>query len=486
MLKDIINITIKKLIPLTICGALISCSNSIELAKTKSTSSNQAEKPNIIVVFTDDQGYADLSSYGADKIKTPNLDKFAQTGLRFTDFYVASSVCSASRAALLTGKLPKNNGVTGVYFPDAMGMKPEQITLAEMLKPAGYRTAAIGKWHLGDLKTTLPTAQGFDYYYGIPYSNDMYIGYKHEFAEQVKFNQGYSLEKARADQAFVQQAGKKRNLIRQKGLRDLVPIFEGDKIVEYPAEQSTLTKRYFEKAIEFIDSSSEPFFVYLTPAMPHVPLFASEEFRGKSAGGLYGDTVEEIDHYFGKLIHHLKQTKQLDNTLIVFSSDNGPWLGYGSHAGSAKPFSYGKFTNYEGGIRVPGIMSMPSKIKANQVTGHITSTIDLAPTILQLAGIDSAQYQLDGTSLVPLFDLKQANQPIVFLSYQDEIAGVRYQNWKYIKKGMNNVGKSGRVEDNATDLLFDLSQDPTESTNLIEKYPYIKHRLDVLIDEKQN
>ncbi|EWH09779.1 arylsulfatase [Catenovulum agarivorans DS-2] len=450
----------------------------------------EQKKPNVIVVFTDDQGYADLSSYGSQTIKTPNLDNFAQSGIRMTDFYVASSVCSASRAALLTGKLPKNNGVTGVYFPDAMGMKPEQVTLAEMLKPAGYKTAAIGKWHLGDLKTTLPTAQGFDYYYGIPFSNDMYIGYKHEFAEQVKFNNGYDLAKAQRDQQMVKQAGKKRQIIKNKGIKELVPLFEGEKIIEYPAEQSSLTKRYFEKAIEFISNSSEPFFVYLTPAMPHVPLFASENFKGKSKGGLYGDTVEEIDYYFGQLINHLKATNQSDNTLIVFSSDNGPWLGYRSHAGSAKPYSHGKFTNYEGGVRVPGIISLPSRIKANQVSSHISSTVDLVPTVLQLAGVDASTYKLDGTSLVPLFQSTDvtssfSSESAVFLSYKNKIAGVRYQNWKYIRKGMNNVGRSGRVPTNDSDLLFDLSKDPVEQHNLADKFPQVVKKLQGLINAKQ-
>ncbi|WP_440906627.1 sulfatase (plasmid) [Catenovulum sp. SX2] len=448
------------------------------------------QKPNIIVVFTDDQGYADLSSYGSETIHTPNLDKFAQSGVRLTDFYVASSVCSASRAALLTGKLPKNNGVTGVYFPDSTGMKPEQVTLAEMLKPAGYRTAAIGKWHLGDLKNTLPTAQGFDYYYGVPYSNDMYIGHKQEFAAQVQFNDGYDLTKAKADQQIVKQAGNKRQIIKNKGIKELVPLFEGDKIIEYPAEQSSLTKRYFDKTIEFIDSAKQPFFVYLTPAMPHVPLFASKEFNGKSKGGLYGDTVEEIDYYFGKLINHLKTTNQLANTLIVFSSDNGPWLGYGAHAGSAKPFSHGKFTNYEGGVRVPGIISLPSQIKANQVSDYVSSTIDIVPTVLQLAGIEQSQFELDGTSLLPVFSLDNnpsalVADPAVFFSYKNEIAGVRYKNWKYIRKGMNNLGRSGRVADNSQDLLFDLTQDPAEQHNIAEQFPQVVKKLAELIHAKQ-
>ncbi|AWB65481.1 cerebroside-sulfatase [Saccharobesus litoralis] len=443
----------------------------------------QATQPNVVVIFTDDQGYADLSGYGAEKIKTPNLDALAKSGVQLNSFYVASSVCSASRAALLTGRRPVRNGVTGVYFPDRNGMKQSEVTIAEVLKNAGYATAAIGKWHLGDKPQTLPTAQGFDYYWGVPFSNDMYIGHTHQFAQQVKFNQGYTLEKAKRDQQIVKKAGNKRALIKQAGIKELVPIFEGEKIVEYPAEQASLSRRFVDKTINFFQQNpSQPVFVYMTPAMPHVPLFASPEFKGKSAGGLYGDTLEELDFHIGRLVDYLTRTNKRDNTLIIFASDNGPWLGYKDHAGSAKPYSHGKFTNYEGGIRVPGIISWPSRVKANQISQQVVTTLDLMPTIAYYAKASLPNKVLDGHNLAELLEGKQGtlSNPH-FLSFKNKVAGVIMGDWKYIKPMMAVYGKSGRAPNNKQALLFNIKNDPAEQNNLLQQRPDKVQQLQRLI-----
>lgn len=448
----------KYLMILFIAWLLISC---------RAKQIQQNKKPNIIIVFTDDQGYQDLGCYGSPNIKTPNIDQMAAEGLRYTDFYVASSVCSPSRAALLTGKLPKNNGVPAVFFQDERGMDSVQITIAEVLKKQDYRTACFGKWHLGDFKETLPLNQGFDEYFGIPYSNDMSIGTTHEFADEVHFNDGYTLEKAKDDQLLVKadrEAGKK---MWEQGKRNTVPLFEGNKIVEYPAEQSTLTKRYFEKAIDFIKINNEkPFFIYLTPAMPHVPLYVSEEFRGKSERGLYGDAIEEIDHYMGQLFDYLKVSGLDKNTLVIYASDNGPWLDKGTDGGSALPLRDGKMSNYEGGVRVPGIFWFPGKIEKNTTSYHIASTIDILPTIAALAKADISTIATDGNILPEIVGLKkEENQPHIYSNGAD-IWGIRVDDWKYLPYGGRKWGsKNDRPE------LYNLKEDISEKTNLIETHP---------------
>lgn len=318
-----------------------------------------SERPNFVVVFTDDLGYGDLGSYGHPTIRTPNLDEMAAEGQKWTSFYVAENVCSPSRAALLTGRYPIRNGITTdgrrrVFFPDSKGgLPPGEISIATLLKAKDYQTAAIGKWHLGHLPEYLPTNHGFDHYYGIPYSNDM--------------------DRTDSLSHFEATTNPKIEYFN-------VPLMRNSEVIERPANQNTLTKRYTEEAMQFIeDNSDTPFFLYLAHTMPHVPLFVSEKFRGKSVRGIYGDVVEEIDWSVGQIKKKLKEEGLEENTLVIFTSDNGPWAVLRQHGGSAGPLYGAKATSYEGGMRVPAIFWWPGTIEPAVIT-DLGSTLDLLPT----------------------------------------------------------------------------------------------------------
>ena len=307
-----------------------------------------AAKPNIVIILNDDMGYADLGCFGAPKIKTPRVDRMAKEGRRFTSFYVASAVCSASRAALLTGCYPKRVGVPGVFFPNrgSRGLDPRHFTIAELLKSVGYKTLAAGKWHLGDEPKFLPTNQGFDTYYGVPYSNDMYPAKTMKYADDCLYREGITPQKLK--EAFAQTPEGKQ----PRSMKDKVPLMRDEECIEFPLNQSTITRRFADEAIRFIKESvkeQKPFFVYLANPMPHTPLFVSEDFDGKSAQGLYGDVIEEIDFNTGRVLDALQANGVDDNTLVIFTSDNGPWLIKGAHGGSAKPLRDGKGSSYEGG-----------------------------------------------------------------------------------------------------------------------------------------
>lgn len=412
--------------------------------------------PNFIIVLTDDQGYQDLGCYGSPDIATPNLDRMAREGVRFTDFYAAAPICSPSRAALLTGCYPPRTGVTKVLFPsEDIGLSPDYATIAEVLKQQGYATACIGKWHLGHKPEFLPTRRGFDYYFGIPYSNDMPIDPEAALAPDVVFRDGASAETVSAG----------------TGGKTDTPLMRNEEVIEYPAEQSTLTQRYTREALDFIaENRDNPFFLYLPHTMPHVPLAASSAFRGKSKRGLYGDTIEEIDWSMGRILATLRDLDLDTNTLVIFTSDNGPWLACGDQAGSALPLRDGKFKTYEGGMREPCIAWWPGTIPAGTTCREVASTIDLMPTLARLANAPLPQGQpIDGKDILPLLTAQPgARSPHdVFCYFSKTTAeAVRWGKWKL------------RHAPDQDPELYDLENDLAETTNLAPDMPDLARRLE--------
>ncbi len=402
-------------------------------------------KPNFVIIFADDQGYQDVGCFGSPTIKTPNLDRMASEGMKFTDFYVAASICSPSRAALMTGCYPPRVGITKVLFPrDNIGLNPDEITIADILKSRGYATACVGKWHLGHLPEFLPTSNGFDSYLGIPYSNDM---------------DGVD--------------GKDKNLDRAWRAKDYspwnVPLMRDKKIIERPADQTKLIERYTEEAVRFIHKSKDkPFFLYLPHTMPHIPLFVSDEFYVEDVYKAYKATIEQIDSSVGRVLAALKDAGVDKNTLVVYTSDNGPWLGKKHHGGSALPLRDGKFSTYEGGMREPCIMRWPGRIPAGQVCGELCGTIDLLPTFAALAGAKvPSDRVIDGRDIWPLMAGEPgAKSPhdAYFYYRGTTLEAVRSGNWK-----LRRVKKD--VE------LYDLEADIGEKNNLADAHPEIVERL---------
>lgn len=435
------------------------------------------DRPNIIIIFSDDQGYQDLGCYGSPDINTPNIDRIAKEGLKLTSFYVSASVSSASRAGLMTGRLNTHNGVTGVLWPDSKGLPLSETTIAEALKDKGYATACFGKWHLGDLEGYLPTDRGFDEYFGIPYSNDMFLGSTHEFSDTVKWNDGYTLEKALEDQNLVRNS-KKRGEIR-KVLGSRSPLFDGKNVVEYPCDQSTTTRRYFDRAIDFISNTDSPFFLYITPSMPHVPLYASEQFKGKSRRGLYGDVIEEIDWNVGRLLDYLDENGLSNNTLIIYSSDNGPWLEKKQDGGCVSPLRGGKFTLYEGGVRTPCVMCWKGKIPANKVSDEIVASIDLFPTIMHYVGGDISGLSIDGIDVSDFIENpdKKSQRDEYLYVFNGKIEGLRKNDWVYLP----NTGKHKKSA-NAQEL-FNIKHDVSESNNVFKVNGKVVIKMKSLLDK---
>lgn len=421
-----------------------------------------AAPSNIVIIYADDLGYGDLGCYGSPVIRTPHLDRMADEGLRFTDFYSGAEVCTPSRAALLTGRYPLRSGMSGtrrVLFPNSKGGLPAtEITLAEALKTAGYATAHIGKWHLGIHEGARPQDQGFDETYGLPYSNDM-------DALQGSGPSGSPTPK-------------------QDGWN--VPLIHNGQIIEQPADQTTLTRRYTEQAVKFIRATqSKPFFLYFAHTFPHVPMFASPEFKGKSRAGIYGDAVEEIDWSVGQVLEALRKTGLAENTLVVFSSDNGPWLVMGNQGGSAGLLRDGKGSTWEGGMRVPGIAWMPGKIKP-AITSQQASVLDLFPTALALANATKpAGVSLDGVDLAPLlFQGKRLPERPFFYYRGNTLFACRLGEWKAHFHTHNNSSPS-KTEDHAPPLLFHLGFDPSEKRNVATNHLEVIARIEAAVKNHQ-
>jgi arylsulfatase A len=433
-----------------------------------------ASKPNIIIILNDDQGYQDLGCFGSPDIQTPNIDALAAQGMRFTDFYVAACVCSASRAALLTGCYPERVGVPGVFFPNRghNGLSPKHVTIAEMLKSVGYTTQAVGKWHLGDETEFLPTNQGFDSYYGIPYSNDMFPAKDMTYAADCLFREGQSFQTL--EKAFAGKLAKGN----PSPLKNKVPLMRDDECIEFPVDQSTITRRYADEGIRFVTESvkaEKPFFLYLANSMPHIPLFASPEFKGKSKRGIYGDVIEEIDYNVGRLMDRVKELGIEKNTIVIYTSDNGPWLGLGENSGCALPLFEGKFTRFEGGQRVPTLMKWPEQIPAGTTCTELASTIDLLPTLAQITGAALPTVEpLDGENILDLITAQQdAKTPHEFFFFGT--SAVRSGDWKYHSQEKYKVKETARDIQGPT--LYNLKTDIGEATNVIHDYPEISGRL---------
>ncbi|MCC6493582.1 MAG: sulfatase [Pirellulales bacterium] len=428
------------------------------------------ERPNIVIVFCDDMGYADIGPFGATAYSTPNLDRMAAEGRKFTDFHSATAVCSASRVALLTGCYPERVSVLGALRPQSRhGISKDELTLAELCKQQGYATAIFGKWHLGDYKRFLPLQHGFDEYYGLPYSNDMW----------PRGHRGEELPPG---------ASRKK---QYPPLR----MFDGNKVVdeEVTAEDQTqLTKSYTRRAVDFIDRHhDEPFLLYVPHSMMHVPLFVSQEFEGKSGAGLYGDAVTEIDWSVGEILAAIKRHGIDEQTLVIFTSDNGPWLNFGDHAGSAGPLREGKGTMFEGGYRVPCIMRFPGQIPAGTQCDELCVTIDLLPTVARLIGAElPSQRPIDGLDIWPLMaGQAEAQSPhdVFYCYYDGALHAVRDRQWKlhvphpYRTLGGRPAGHGGYpadYEQARTDTeLYDLKSDPGETNNVAAEHPEIVARL---------
>jgi len=416
----------------------------------------QSDKlPNFIIIFCDDMGYSDIGPFGAKGYDTPHLDKMAEEGLIFTEFYVGYSVCTPSRAALLTGCYPGRLSILRNFNPKSKsGLNPDEMTIAEVLKQKKYATAMYGKWHLGHLPKFLPTNQGFDEYYGLPYSNDMW---PHHPTEGDRFPD--------------------------------LPLYENTRVIVQkvtPELQKKLTANYTERAVKFIEKNKDrPFFIYLPHGQPHVPLFVSEKFSGKTKRGLYGDVLSEIDWSVGQILKALKDNGVDDNTLVVFTSDNGPWLSYGNHGGRADPLRNGKASKFEGGYRVPCVMRWPNYIPAGGINRNVCGTIDLLPTIANLASVPLPVRKIDGKNISNLLHDRSAISPheAIFMGHGPE--AVRSGRWKLLlpheSRRVIHPGKNGlpgeRQKFKVELSLYDLEDDLSEKNNVADKHPGIVKRL---------
>jgi len=426
-------------------------------------------KPNFIVIYADDQGYGDLSCYGATKFKTPHIDKMRAEGMKFTDFYVTAPVCSPTRSSLMTGCYPRRVGMhQHVLFPHSTrGLNPKEITIAELLKKQGYATACVGKWHMGHQKKFLPTSQGFDYYYGIPFSNDMWLPANMTYASDAKLPDNFTDDQ------------------RKKGerKRSTVPLMRNEEVIEYPANQAELTERYTREVIKFITANKGgPFFVYLPHTMPHYPLHISKKFKGSSGAGLFGDVIECIDWGVGEILKALKDLGIDENTLVVYTSDNGP------AAGSAGPLRGKKGSTWEGGMREPCVMRWPAKIPARSTCSEVATIMDLLPTLVKLAGGAAPKDRvIDGKDIFPLMagrsGAKSPYEAFYYHTARGDLSAVRCGKWKlHIKPPRSRRRKNQpKVKPVTGAQLFDLSTDINEAKNVAADNPDVVKKLTGLL-----
>ncbi|NDP19988.1 MAG: sulfatase [Paludibacter sp.] len=428
----------------------------------------QKKSPNVVLILMDDMGYGDLSCYGAVQYKTPNMDKMANEGMRFSNFLVAQSVSTASRAGLLTGCYPNRIGMSGVLFPNSnKGLNPSETTIAEMFKQKGYNTAIFGKWHLGDNKEFMPLQHGFDEYFGLPYSNDMwpldYLG------QQLAPNSFFS------------------NLV------PLSLISGNEKVSEIKTmeDQSHLTGLYTDHAIQFIKKNkNKPFFLYIPHSMPHTPIAASDKFKGKSGAGVYGDVMMEIDWSVGEILKTLKELRLDKNTLVIVTSDNGPWKNFGNWAGSSGGLREAKMTVFEGGQRVPCIMKWKGTITEGEICNKLSSTIDFLPTLAAICDLKMPENKIDGVDITDLLKGKEGANPRKYFYYyydNNSLKAVRRDNWKLVLPhnslstemdipGMDgHAGKTTYIDFPLA--LYNLREDPAERYDVQKNYPEIIEEL---------
>lgn len=442
------------------------------IARAQQAAAKTKTSPNVIIILMDDMGYGDPECYNGLLYHTPNINRLAAEGMRFTNYYAAQPICTASRAALLTGCYPNRIGIWGAFAPwNKTALNPKESTIASLLKAAGYHTGMIGKWHLGGKAPFLPTHYGFDEYLGLPYSNDMWpVDY---------------------DGTPIRDTADRRYQYPP------LPLLEGDSPVRYIRtleDQSELTGIYTRRAVQFIKKNSgHPFFLYLAHSMVHVPIAASPRFRGKSGRGLFGDVMMEVDWSVGEIIRTLKETGQERNTLVVFTSDNGPWLNFGNHAGNTGGLREGKGTSWEGGQREPCIMRWPASIPAGTVCNRMAANMDLLPTIARICGAAQPANHIDGVDILPLLKGDPNANPrdeMAYYYHTNSLEGVRRGRWKLVlphqsqtykmdPPGQNGYpAKTGHVE--VPLALYDLATDPGETLDVQSQYPDIVKELQTL------
>lgn len=446
-------------------------------ALTLSAATDRTSTPNIVIVFCDDLGYADVGCFGAKGYKTPNIDRLAKEGVRFTRFYDAQPVCSASRSALMTGCYPSRIGIMGALGPNSKtGISSNEVTIAEIMKSRGYATAIYGKWHLGDQPQFLPTRHGFDHYFGLPYSNDMWPWHPEQ-----------------ANKTLAEHK-------RRPGYPELRLIENEQTVIARVTgtEQAQLTTWYTEHAVDFIaQNKNRPFFLYVPHSMPHVPLYVSSKFKGKSKAGLFGDVIMEIDWSVGQILGALKKHRLEKKTLVIFTSDNGPWLSYGNHAGSALPLREGKGTCWDGGVRVPFIARWPGKIPKASVCQESAMTIDLLPTVAKLVGAELPKHKIDGLDIWPLLSgvpgAKNPHDAYYFYYENNQLQSVMSRNWKlqlphtYRTLAGQPGGRDGtpvpyQQRKLESSELYDLDRDIGEAIDVAGQNPDRVKRLEALAE----